>query len=104
MGQHEEAVVGFIAGVTAPPGKRGHAGALTGGADTADAKQVMEACGIRTTRNPSEMGKLLVGAVSHLQSRRKPPGGFFSFVRRMKGALPRETSPFKPRSPKHTES
>jgi len=55
-------VVGFIAGVTAPPGKRmGHAGALiSGGADTADAKlEIMEACGIRTTRNPSEMGKLL---------------------------------------------
>ena len=55
-------VVGFIAGVTAPPGKRmGHAGALiSGGADTADAKlEVMEACGIRTTRDPSEMGKLL---------------------------------------------
>ena len=55
-------VVGFIAGVTAPPGKRmGHAGALiSGGADTADAKlEVMEACGIRTTRDPSEMGRLL---------------------------------------------
>jgi succinyl-CoA synthetase alpha subunit len=55
-------VVGFIAGVTAPPGKRmGHAGALiSGGADTAEAKlAVMEACGIRTTRDPSEMGKLL---------------------------------------------
>ncbi len=55
-------VVGFIAGVTAPAGKRmGHAGALiSGGADTADAKlEIMEACGIRTTRNPSEMGKLL---------------------------------------------
>lgn len=55
-------VVGFISGRTAPPGKRmGHAGALiSGGADTADAKlEIMEACGIRTTRNPSEMGKLL---------------------------------------------
>ena len=55
-------IVGFIAGVTAPPGKRmGHAGALiSGGADTADAKlAVMEACGIKTTRDPSEMGKLL---------------------------------------------
>jgi succinyl-CoA synthetase alpha subunit len=55
-------VVGFIAGVTAPPGKRmGHAGALiSGGADTADAKlAVMEECGFHVTRNPSEMGKLL---------------------------------------------
>jgi len=55
-------VVGFIAGVTAPPGKRmGHAGALiSGGDDTADAKlAIMAECGIRTTRDPSEMGKLL---------------------------------------------
>ncbi len=55
-------IVGFIAGVTAPPGKRmGHAGALiSGGADTADAKlAVMEECGFKITRNPSEMGKLL---------------------------------------------
>ncbi|MFM7761120.1 MAG: succinate--CoA ligase subunit alpha [Burkholderiaceae bacterium] len=55
-------VVGFIAGVTAPPGKRmGHAGALiSGGADTGDAKlQIMESCGIKVTRNPSEMGRLL---------------------------------------------
>ncbi len=57
-------IVGFIAGVTAPAGKRmGHAGALiSGGGDTADAKlEVMEACGFTVTRNPSEMGKLLKG-------------------------------------------
>jgi succinyl-CoA synthetase alpha subunit len=57
-------VVGFIAGVTAPPGKRmGHAGALiSGGADTAEAKlAIMEECGFTVTRNPSEMGKLLKG-------------------------------------------
>ena len=55
-------IVGFIAGVTAPPGKRmGHAGALiSGGDDTAEAKlAIMEACGFTVTRNPSEMGKLL---------------------------------------------
>jgi succinyl-CoA synthetase alpha subunit len=57
-------IVGFIAGVTAPAGKRmGHAGALiSGGADTADAKlDIMQACGFTVTRNPSEMGKLLKG-------------------------------------------
>jgi succinyl-CoA synthetase alpha subunit len=55
-------VVGFIAGVTAPPGKRmGHAGAIiSGGTGTAAEKlAVMEQCGIKVTRNPAEMGKLL---------------------------------------------
>jgi succinyl-CoA synthetase alpha subunit len=55
-------VVGFIAGVTAPPGKRmGHAGALiSGGADTAEAKlAIMDECGFKVTRNFSELGKLL---------------------------------------------
>lgn len=55
-------VVGFIAGVTAPPGKRmGHAGAIiSGGKGTAQEKlAVMEECGIKITRNPAEMGKTL---------------------------------------------
>src|SRR5690348_10451409 len=55
-------IVGFIAGITAPPGKRmGHAGAIiSGGKGTAQEKlAVMEECGIKTTRNPAEMGRTL---------------------------------------------
>ncbi len=58
----QKPVVGFIAGMTAPPGKRmGHAGAIISGSHgTAQEKlAVMEACGIKVTHNPAEMGKLL---------------------------------------------
>jgi succinyl-CoA synthetase alpha subunit len=53
-------IVGFIAGVTAPAGKRmGHAGALiSGGADTADAKlAIMEECGFTVTRNSASCSR-----------------------------------------------
>ena len=55
-------VTAFIVGQTAPPGKRmGHAGAIiSGGKGTAAEKlAVMEECGLKVTRNPAEMGKLL---------------------------------------------
>lgn len=55
-------VVGFIAGLTAPAGRRmGHAGAvISGGRGTAQEKlDVLEESGITVTRNPAEMGKVL---------------------------------------------
>ncbi|HEX5363643.1 MAG TPA: succinate--CoA ligase subunit alpha, partial [Gallionella sp.] len=55
-------VVGFIAGITAPAGKRmGHAGAIiSGGQGGAEDKlAVMEASGIHITRNPAEMGRVM---------------------------------------------
>jgi succinyl-CoA synthetase alpha subunit len=55
-------VVGFIAGQTAPPGRRmGHAGAIIGGAeDTAEAKmKIMEECGITVVQSPADIGKTI---------------------------------------------
>lgn len=55
-------VVGFIAGQTAPPGRRmGHAGAIIGGADdTAAAKmKIMAECGIHVVASPADIGKTM---------------------------------------------
>jgi succinyl-CoA synthetase alpha subunit len=59
-------VVGFIAGQTAPPGRRmGHAGAIVGGADdTAAAKmKIMEECGIHVVQSPADIGKTMAAVI-----------------------------------------
>jgi succinyl-CoA synthetase alpha subunit len=65
-GKPAKTVVGFIAGATAPPGRRmGHAGAvISGGRDTAAAKvEAMRAAGIFVAESPSALGSTLVGAL-----------------------------------------
>ena len=60
-------VVGFIAGQTAPKGRRmGHAGAIIGGkADTAEAKmKIMEECGISVVVSPAEIGEQMASLIS----------------------------------------
>ena len=64
---NKKPVVGFIAGQTAPPGRRmGHAGAIVGGAeDTAAAKmKIMTECGIHVVASPAEIGETMVRVLS----------------------------------------
>jgi succinyl-CoA synthetase alpha subunit len=59
-------VVGFIAGQTAPPGRRmGHAGAIIGGKDdTAEAKmRIMRECGLHVVESPADIGEVMAKAL-----------------------------------------
>lgn len=63
---NKKPVVGFIAGQTAPKGRRmGHAGAIIGGADdTAAAKMaIMEECGIHVVHSPADIGETMLKAL-----------------------------------------
>jgi succinyl-CoA synthetase alpha subunit len=63
---NKKPVVGFIAGQTAPPGRRmGHAGAIIGGKeDTAEAKMaIMRECGLHVVESPAEIGAAMLNAL-----------------------------------------
>ena len=65
-GNGKKPVVGFIAGQTAPPGRRmGHAGAIIGGADdTAAAKmKIMRECGIHVVDSPADIGRTMAEVI-----------------------------------------
>ncbi|MFZ1798921.1 MAG: succinate--CoA ligase subunit alpha, partial [Chitinophagaceae bacterium] len=63
---NKKPVVGFIAGQTAPPGRRmGHAGAIVGGEDdTAAAKmRILKECGVAVAESPADIGKTMLEAL-----------------------------------------
>lgn len=67
VNNNKKPVVGFIAGQTAPPGRRmGHAGAIVGGAeDTASAKmKILEECGVHVVASPADIGKIMAEVMS----------------------------------------
>ncbi|HSH62706.1 MAG TPA: succinate--CoA ligase subunit alpha, partial [Methyloceanibacter sp.] len=66
-------VIGFVAGLTAPKGRRmGHAGAIisAAGDSAAEKAEIMKSCGLTVAPNPSEFGSTVAGVLAKQPERR----------------------------------
>jgi len=93
-------VVAYVAGVTAPPGKRmGHAGAIVAGGQgtAADKYAAFDAAGVRTVKSPADLGSAMNELLRRPRSRARPATGRTGA--RAKPAKPAAAQPARPRAP-----